>query len=96
LDELINQIENVKKFNKTLKLRGCFVTQFAKNQVNMIGLEVLRRNKKYKLLQTYIRRSVKIDESTFRQEPILNVSPKCTAAKDYINLVKEYLGLNEV
>lgn len=91
MDELINQIENAKIINSKLRLRGCFITQFSKNQVNLQGKEFLN-NKSYPMFKTHIRRTVKIDESSFANLPILEYSKRCSAARDYIELVEEYLN----
>jgi len=96
MKELIEQIENAKSMNPKLNLRGCFVTQFAKNQVNLQGEEFLKNNMSYPMFETHIRRTVKIDESTFESKPILECSKSCTASKDYKALVEEYLNFEEV
>ena len=92
MKELIEQIENAKVINPKLELKGCFVTLFNKNEVNIQGKELLRNNKEYKMFNTHIRRTVKADESTFANVPILEYSKRCAAAKDYKALVEEYLS----
>lgn len=92
MEELIEQIENVKEINPKLELKGCFVTLFTKNDVNVQGEDLLNSNCKYKMMKTHIRRTVKIDESTFANAPILEYSKRCGAAKDYMDLVEEYLN----
>lgn len=93
MSELIEQIENAKEMNPKLTLKGCFITQFSKNQVNIQGEELLNSNTGYKMFKTHIRRTVKVDESTFANLPILEYSKRCGASKDYIDLVEEYLKL---
>lgn len=92
LAELKEQIENVKEdFNPQIKYR-CFVTCFQNNEVNRQGEEWLKeRRAEYPLFNTHIRRTVKVDESTFANAPILEYSPRCNATKDYIALVDEIL-----
>jgi chromosome partitioning protein len=92
MKELITQINNAKVSNPNLKIKGCFVTLFNKNDVNIQGEELLRNNKEYKMFNTHIRRTVKADESTFANSPILEYSKRCGAAKDYKALVEEYLS----
>lgn len=96
LAELKDQIENVRAdFNPDLKYR-CFVTCYQNNEVNRQGEEWLReRQSEYPLFSTHIRRTVKIDESTFANAPILEYSPRCGAAKDYMELVNEILDVSE-
>lgn len=96
LAELIEQIENVREdFNPDIKYR-CFVTCYQNNEVNRQGEEWLKeRRNDYPLFNTHIRRTVKIDESTFASKPILEYSRRCGAAKDYMELVAEYLNVSE-
>lgn len=92
LSELNEQIENVKEdLNPKLNLLGCFVTQYAKNDVNIQGEEWLKEQK-YPYFETHIRRTEKVDESTFAKMPIVEYSRRCGAAQDYLNLVEEYIN----
>ena len=91
LDQLIDQFEEIRELNPSLHFKGCLVTQFAKNEVNIQG-EAHLNNKEYPMFSTHIRRTEKIDESTFSSKPIIDYSRRCGAAKDYLNFVKEYLG----
>lgn len=89
MQELINQINSV----ETATLKGCFITQFSRNKPNVSKLEELRNDSKYTILNTVIRRSIKVEGSTFENLPLLEYSKRCTASKDYISLVEEYLSL---
>ena len=91
VDELVERIEEAKLMNPKLELQGCFVTQYSKNMVNQQGEELLNSQNKYPMFKNHIRRSVKADESTFSNLPLVGYSKRCTAAKDYIYLVEEYL-----
>ncbi len=95
MEELIEQIENAKEMNSELTLKGCFVTQFARNKVNTQGEKLLNNNDEYPMFRTHIRRTVKVDESTFANLPIVEYSKSCGAARDYIDLVEEYLDTVE-
>lgn len=94
LAELKEQIENVREdFNPDIKFM-CFVTCFQNNEVNRQGEEWLReRRAEYPLLDTHIRRSIKVDESTFANAPIIEYSPRCGAAADYKKLVNEIVDM---
>ncbi|EKQ50294.1 MULTISPECIES: ParA family protein [unclassified Clostridium] len=96
MKELMDQIENAKKINPGLKLIGCFVTQFSRNKVNQQGEEFLNNQAKYPMFKSHIRKTVKIDESSFESKPILECSKRYAAAKDYLELVEEYLKIQEV
>lgn len=91
LEQLMEQFEAIKEFNPALSFRGCLVTQFTKNDVNQQGESYLTEQGKYPVFETHIRRTEKIDESTFASQPIIEYSRQCGASKDYLKFVKEYL-----
>lgn len=93
ISELIEQIEIVKEdFNPNLKNIHGFVTMYTKNDVNIQGEEWLNNQEYIQMLKTHIRRTDKVDESTFAKMPILEYSKRCGASKDYQELVKEILS----
>ena len=92
LKQLSEQIEDIQEFNPSLRLRGCFITMKTPYSVNVQGVEWLE-NSEYPLFQTAIRKTTKIDETTFCGQPILEYSKNSTAAQDYTKLVSEYLSL---
>ncbi|MFF5993680.1 ParA family protein [Lysinibacillus sp. KU-BSD001] len=92
LEQLVEQIEDVKEFNDKLVFRGCFITMFQKNGVNIQGGEYLNSYTDYPLFHTKIRKTVKVDETTFAGKPLLDYK-KTTAGEDYEALVNEYLKM---
>ncbi len=92
LEILLEQIEDVKDFNDSITFKGCFVTMFQKNGVNVQGCEYLFSSTSYPLFHTVIRKTVKVDETTFVGRPLLDYK-KSTAGQDYESLVKEYLQM---
>ena len=93
LAELLEQIENTREgLNPALTIAGAFVTMYQNNPVNSHGEENLRKREDLRIFNTHIRRTEKIDESTFATAPILDYSPSCGAAKDYLAFVLEYLN----
>lgn len=92
IEQLVEQFESIRELNPTLHFRGCLVTQFARNDVNIQGEAHLIVQAEYPMFATHIRRTEKVDESTFTSQPIIEYSQRCGAAKDYKNFVKEYLG----
>lgn len=92
LAELKEQIDNTREdLNPQLCLKGCLITSYQKNEVNKQGEEWLINQTEYPVFNTHIRRTEKIDESTFASMPILEYSKRCGAAKDYLTFVEEYL-----
>ncbi len=93
LAELQEQINNTREdLNPNLNFKGCFVTQYVNNEVNRQGEEWLKAQSKYPVFNTHIRRTEKVDESTFAKMPIVEYCKRCGAAKDYLSLVEEYLN----
>lgn len=92
LEELKEQIDNTREdLNNKLCFKGCFITCYQNNEVNNQGIEWLKQHREYPLFNTHIRRTTKVDESTFASMPILTYSKRCGASKDYIKFVEEYL-----
>lgn len=87
---LMRQIRNMKRINPRLRLAGCLPTMWYKDpkikaaeaQLREAGLPIFH----------HIRRSDKVDDMTFQQEPLLISSPNSAAGVDYRRFVKEYLG----
>lgn len=87
---LMRQIKNMRRINPRLRLAGCLPTmwyrddqiQAAEAQLKQADLPVFH----------HIRRSDKVDDMTFQQEPLLVSSPKSAAGVDYRKFVREYVG----
>ena len=94
LAELKEQIENTQEdLNPALRLRGCLVTSYQRNDVNAQGEEWLRTQRDFPVFATHIRRTEKVDDSTFAAAPIIEYSRRCGAAADYLQFVREYLQM---
>ena len=91
LDQLREQIEDIREFNKSIHIAGCLVTMFTQNSVNKQGAEELRRSFGLPVFKSMIRKTVKVDETTFVGTPLQAYAPKCSAAKDYMDFVKELI-----
>lgn len=96
LDLLTEQIEELRDFNERLTLKGCFITMFQRNNVNKMGEQYLKDAPGIPIFNTVIRKTVKVDETTFNGKPLLAYSRNSTAARDYVALVEEYLGGNQL
>ena len=97
LKELKEQIDNTKEeINPNLCLLGCFVTNYQNNEVNRQGEEWLNQQTDYSLFDTHIRRTEKVDESTFASTPIMVYSRRCGATLDYLKFVDELLSKVEI
>jgi len=97
LAELKERIDEIRwEHNPGLKVRGCLITIYQKNESNKQREEWLRGQNIFPVFNTKIRRTEKVNESTFEgdaQSPILAYSPRCGAAQDYLAFVEEYLRI---
>lgn len=93
MEQLIEQIDKVRDFNPGIQFHGCFVTMYQNNSVNRQGGEWLKTGSGYPILTTKIRKTTKVDESTFARQPLMEYARYCTAARDYQALVNEYLKI---
>ncbi len=97
LKELKEQIDNTREeINPNLCLLGCFVTNYQNNEVNRQGEEWLKQQTDYPLFDTHIRRTEKVDESTFASTPIMVYSRRCGATLDYLKFADELLSRIDV
>ena len=86
---LLRQIDNMRQINPKLKLLGCLPTMWyrspraeeAEKVLAQSGLPVFG----------HIRRTDKVDEMTYAQEPLLVTSPNCAAGVDYRKFVRELM-----
>ena len=92
LEQLREQIEDIREFNERIQIVGCFVTMYQQNGVNFQGKKYLLDNAGLPVFRTAIRKTVKVDETTFAGVPLQAYSKNCTAAQDYAALVDEYLN----
>lgn len=91
LEQIAEQIEEVRDWNAKIKIAGCFITMYQQNNVNALGETFLNKQTQFHIFRTKIRKTVKVDESTFKGKPLQIYSKNCTAAHDYVALVDEYL-----
>lgn len=86
---LLRQISNMRKINPQLRLTGCLPTMWYKSEKLQEAEEILRSSG----LPVFrpIRRSDKVDDMTFAQDPLLVSSPRCAASIDYHRFVAEYI-----
>ena len=91
LEQLREQIEDIREFNERIRIAGCFITMYQQNGVNVQGEQYLNSSIGLPMFATVIRKTVKVDETTFTGKPLQVYSKNCTAAQDYAALVEEYL-----
>lgn len=90
MGNLMRQIKNMKKINKSLKLAGLLPTMYYKAQCVQESREVLSRSG-FRVFPA-IRRSDKVDRMTYDQTPLCICHPKSASAVDYRRFVMSYIG----
>jgi len=96
LDLILEQLDAIREFNPNLARVAAFATQYQRNLVNQQAyglLSAMGLRSGFSVFQTVIRKTCRVDESTFAGIPLVKYAPKSTAAQDYRALVSEYLRL---
>ncbi len=93
MEYVVNDLEDLRMFNDKLTLKGCFLTMYINSNLYSHGEEWLKNTFGFKFLNTHIRQTVKVGESSF-DKPLTLYSPNSTAAQDYKSLVAEYLAMD--
>ena len=91
MSNLMRQIGNMRKINKNLRLAGLLPTMCYKSESISDAMEQLRASG----LPVFspIRRTPKVDDMTFAQEPLIVSSPKSAACVDYRRFVSRTSSL---
>lgn len=92
--ELIRQLNTTKKVNPALTLAGVLITMWRNIDIVNQAEKVLRSGS-LPVFTTVIRRTDRVDENTFQEQPLVACSPRCAACVDYRRLVREYLERGE-
>lgn len=90
MTNLLRQISNMRQINPRLRLAGCLPTMWYKSE-NIVDAEVTLRTSGLPVYP-HIRRTDKVDDMTFAQEPLLISSPRSAAGIDYRNFVRVWLN----
>lgn len=89
MGNLSRQIANMRKVNKGLKLGGILPVMWYKNR-RVVEAEAKLRNSGLPVYW-HIRRTPRVDDMTFIQEPLVACSPKSAACADYRRFVLDLL-----
>lgn len=88
---LVEQIDEARKVRPNLHISGCLVTMHYRSNAIRQGEALLRGTSPVHVYESVIRRSAKVDESTWTGEPVVVWSPRSSAAQDYRAFVAEFL-----
>lgn len=95
MDELIEQIESVRKINPATRIAGALLTMWHNSPVQRDGEEYIRETCPVRVFQTMIRRTDKVDEAVFARKAVAEWSPTSAAARDYRAWVEELMEVLE-
>ena len=91
MDELIEQIESVRKINPATRIAGALLTMWHNSPVQRDGEEYIRETCPVRVFRTMIRRTDKVDEAVFARKAVAEWSPTSAAARDYRAWVEELM-----
>ena len=92
--ELVDQIRQLLRADPQRDLRWrVLITMADGTRLHRQGTELLRASfPTGAVFKTAIRATVKVGEASFARQPVTEYAPRCTAAMDYRELVKEVLA----
>lgn len=89
MDDLVQQIDNVREISSDIRVSGCLINQWHKANVVIDATRYFRENAPVPVYDTVIRRTDKVIESTWATGSVLIWSPQSSAAKDFRAWVHE-------
>ena len=92
IDRMMDIIEDSREFNPEIQLAGCILCEYQNNPANQQMLQFLQSYPQYKVFETKIRLTPKVDESTFYRAPVFDYSPRSAATADYREFAAELLA----
>jgi len=90
--ELRRQIDAVRKIDSSVKIAGALVTMWHNSEAVRAGEQALR-DSGLPVFNTVIRRTDKVDESTYARQTLDTWSPYSSAGRDYNAFTAEYVGV---
>ena len=91
MNELTAQIDRLRSIYPDVHVAGCLPTMWYRSDTVEQGERLLQEQAPVHVFASHIRRSPKVDESTWTGEPVVSWSPRSAAAQDYRAFVAEFL-----
>ena len=91
LASMARQLQGLRRAGVGIHIAGALLTQWRSSEVVLQGEDLLRSSG-IPVFRQVIRRTEKVPESTFEQQPVTQYSPNSAASVDYRRWVREYLG----
>ncbi len=92
MEDLVAQIDGVRKIQPDVRIAGCLINQFHRANVVLDATERLREVAPVPVFDTVIHRTDKVLESTWAHQPVLLWSPRSSAARDFRAWVRELVA----
>lgn len=90
MNELTAQLGRLRRICPQVHVAGALPTMWYRSEAVEQGERLLREHCPVHVFQSRIRRSPKVDESTWTGEPVVCWSPRSAAAQDYRAFVEEF------
>ncbi|MEG1684062.1 MAG: ParA family protein [Oscillospiraceae bacterium] len=88
---LVQQLANMRRINERIHIAGCLITMWMPTEAMIDAAAFLRAAGIFPIFDQKIRRSPKVDDSTYARQALTVFSPRSAAAQDYLKFVAEYL-----
>ena len=92
LEELVEQVNNIRQLNRKSRLAGVLITDYEKSDTSEAAETWLRTKSGLPVFDTVIRHSKKVKDSTFYHKTPIAYSVRSGAAQGYKNFILEYMG----
>ena len=87
--DLVEQIDSARRYQPSIRVSGILINQWHRADVVEDATEYLRAASPVPVFDTVIRRTDRVLESTWAQQPVMIWSPRSSAARDYRAWVRE-------
>lgn len=91
MSRLVKQIDSIRQACPNVSVSGCLVTKYHRADVVEGAVDYLRQGAALHIFETVIRRTDKVQESTWAGQAAAQWSPFCGASRDYRAWVAELL-----
>lgn len=92
LEELVDQVNNVRQLNRKAHIAGVLITDYEKSDTSEAAETWLREKSGLIVFNTIIRHSKKVKDSTFYHKTPIAYSVRSGAAQGYKNFILECMG----
>lgn len=92
IDQMLDIIDDAHGLNQRVEFIGSLLCKYRNDAANQQILQFLQNYPQYRVFDTKIRLTPKVDESTFYRAPVFDYSPRSAATADYREFAEELLA----